>query len=70
MNVADKLVQILEEENVEIRAEDEALDEAAAQVEESEIAASLAENVEPPIPEELLEDVEPDDADSDSQPET
>ena len=60
----------VEEENVEIRAEDEALDEAAAQVEESEIAASLAENVEPPIPEELLEDVEPDDADSDSQPET
>ena len=57
----------VEEEN---RAEDEALDEAAAQVEESEIAASLAENVEPPIPEELLEDVEPDDADSDSQPET
>ena len=60
----------VEEENVEIRAEDEALDEAAAQVEESEIAASLAENVEPPIPEELLEDVEPDDADSDSLPET
>ena len=60
----------VEEENVEIRAEDEALDEAAAQVEKSEIAASLAENVEPPIPEELLEDVEPDDADSDSQPET
>ena len=60
----------VEEENVEIRAEDEALDEAAAQVEESEIAASLAENVEPPIPEELLEDVEPDDADSDSQSET
>jgi chromatin segregation and condensation protein Rec8/ScpA/Scc1 (kleisin family) len=60
----------VEEENVEIRAEDEALDEAAAQVEESEIAASLAENVEPPIPEELLEDVEPDDADSNSQPET
>ena len=60
----------VEEENVEIRAEDEALDEAAAQVEESEIAASLAENVEPPIPDELLEDVEPDDADSDSQPET
>lgn len=60
----------VEEENVEIRAEDEALDEAAAQVEESEIAASLAENVEPPIPEELLENVESDDADSDSQPET
>ncbi len=60
----------VEEENVEIRAEDEALDEAAAQVEESEIAASLAENVEPPIPEELLENVDPDDADSNSQPET
>jgi len=45
----------------EIRVEDEALDEAAAQVEESEIAASLAENVEPPVPEELLEDVESDD---------
>lgn len=54
----------VEEEKIEIRAEDEALDEATAQVEEAEIAASLAENTEPPIPEELLQETEPDDADS------
>ncbi len=54
----------VEEEKIEIRAEDEALDEATAQVEEAEIAASLAENTEPPIPEELLQGTEPDDADS------
>ena len=54
----------VEEEKIEIRAEDEALDEATAQVEEAEIAASLAENTEPPIPEELLQQTEPDDADS------
>lgn len=54
----------VEEEKIEIRAEDEALDEATAQVEEAEIAASLAENTEPPISEELLQETEPDDADS------